>query len=121
MPLQNDWVLLRRKIWQPYALALNLLTLMSAGKITILSDGSARFFQDAESLISAQWSGPHGSVMSKWYGWEIKVDGYLANKIIGGTWAAAGLAASLGVTEPSQPPSAPRRVSCSCASRVAVR
>lgn len=70
---------------------------VAAGKLTILANGTARF-EDAEAPVTTQWSGPHGSVTPTWYGWRIYVDGYLANKIIGGTWTAAGIAAALGVS-----------------------
>jgi hypothetical protein len=67
---------------------------IASGDFVMQEDGTAV----TPSPVTAAWSGPHGSVTPHWWGYTIKVDAYLANKIIGGTWTVAGIAAALGVS-----------------------
>ncbi|TXR51548.1 hypothetical protein [Quadrisphaera setariae] len=54
---------------------------------------------DAPPLFESKvtTSGRHGYIKSHWYGYEIHLDAYLANKVIGGLWTGSGGAALIAV------------------------
>lgn len=77
---------------------------IAAGALKIIANGVGSLSHVASPAPSTEfapnWSGSHGYVELHWYGWKIYVDSYLANKIIGGTWTAAGISAMMGVDAP---------------------
>lgn len=64
---------------------------IAADKLIMMSNGAAVPVADVVQPAK-KYSGRHGYIESHWYGWKIHMDGYLANKVIGGTWVAAGAA-----------------------------
>jgi hypothetical protein len=66
------------------------------GELTMGSDGiatPAAKHADGRVVPNRTWRGRHGYIRTHWYGLQVTLDSYLANKVIGGFWVGTGIAA----------------------------